>query len=114
MDIPPPITIATLVFFIVIGLAPSLPTIGRYLFALLALGLGAYIYYVGFDQAMFNLPNGDNLAISALFGGAGGQAGFNKLSLGFISGVLGILFLVLGAVGRAVLLKVMSKKESSN
>jgi len=114
LDIPPAVTVKTLLFFIGLGLLPSFPTVVRYLLVLGLLILGANGIYQGLDTSMFNLPNGDNLAISALFGGSGGVAGFNKLSMGVICGALGILSLLFGAVARLVLLKVMRKKESSN
>lgn len=106
MDIPPAGTIATLIFFVVIGLIPVIPIAVRYGLVIVA----ALAIYFGLDAAMFNLPNGDNLAISALFGGTGGMGKFNKLSMGVVGAVIGILFTTIGAV----LQKVLSKKDSSN
>lgn len=114
MDIPPPDTIKFVLLFIGLGLLPSFPTAVRYLVALGMVILGANSVYSGLSNAMFNLPNGDNLAISALFGGSGGMATFNKLSMGVVCGALGTLSLIFGAVVRLVLLKVMRKKESAN
>ena len=103
MDIPPTGTVATLVFFVVIGLIPVIPVVARYVIVLVA-ALGIYF---GLDSAFFNLPNGDNLAISALMGGSGGTGSFNKLSMGVVGGVLGLIFTTVGAV----LQKVLAKKE---
>ena len=103
MDIPPWGTIATVLGFVVIGLIPMIPVVVRYVVVLIA-ALGIYF---GMDSAFFNLPNGDNLAISALTGGSGGTGHFNHLSMGFVGGVLGLIFATIGAV----LQKVLGKKE---
>ena len=103
MDIPPAGTILTLLFFPILGLIPVIPALARVV-VLIVVGLGIYF---GLDAAFFNLPNGDNMAISALFGGTGGTGGFNKLAMGFVGPVLGLLAVIVSVV----LAKVFGKKE---
>ncbi len=114
MDVPANATVGILGFFALVGLLPSLPTAFRYLLALVAFGLGGWCIYTGFDQIFFLTPMGEDSKIPMVAGGTGGMSGFNKASIGVIAPVLGTLSLVFGLVVRAVLLKVMRKKESSN
>jgi len=94
----PTITVGVLVLYVVIGLIWKIPLIAR---LVLQIGLGATIYFV-FGQALFALPNGDNLPMSDLYGGADGP-GFNKYALGFLGTVVGILFSLIGTgIGKLV------------
>ena len=92
MSVSAPITVAILVAMIILGLLPKIPV---WIKIPLQLIVGAGIY-IGMSDAMFALPYGDNLPISDLFGGNGGEPGFNKLSMGVVSGGLGTLSSLLG------------------
>lgn len=72
-----------------IAVVPKLPW---YVKVILQLVLGVVIYF-GFPEAMFDLPAGDKLPISSLFGGSPEWAGegFNKYSMGFLGTVLGLV-----------------------
>ena len=99
MSISVPVTIAVLIGMIVLGLHPKIPVWAKILVqVILAVGI-----YVGLSDAMFALPYGDSLPISDMFGGSGGQPGFNKMSMGVVSGVLGILASLLAfAIGKVL------------
>ena len=99
MDLSPGITIGVLIAMIVIGLVPRVPFIAK---VALQLIIGAVIYHK-FSDAMFNLPNGDNMKISSLMGGNGGLPEFNKLSMGVVSTAIGVIFSVIGAIVAKVL-----------
>lgn len=103
MDIPVGVTVALLILFILIGLVPKIPEWVRFVVVL----VGGVIVYVGFSEAMFAMPTGEDSAISILFGGKGYEEGFNFLSMGVVCTVIGLLFTTVGAVLR----KLLGKKE---
>jgi hypothetical protein len=100
MSISATVTILVLLAFIIVGLVPKLPAFAKVLIQVCA-GVGIYF---GLSDAMFGLPYSDNLPISDLFGGSGGQEGFNKLSMGVVCTGVGLLFTLLGT-GIAALLR---------
>lgn len=114
MDIPANATVGCLVFFMLAGLVPSLPTPLRYLLTLVVFGIGGWWIYTGLDSTFFLTPMGEDSKIPMLAGGTGGMTGFNKTAIGVIGPVLGTVSLIFGLIVRAVLLKVMRKKDSGN
>ena len=92
MSVSAPITVAILIAMIVFGLLPKIPV---WVKIPLQLIVGAGIY-MGMGEAMFALPYGDNLPMSDLYGGSGGELGFNKLSMGVVSAGIGTVFSLLG------------------
>lgn len=101
MNLSPPITVVVLLAFLLVGLLPKVPAVAKVALQVL-IGLGIYF---GMSEAMFALPYGDNLPISDLFGGSGGQPGFNKLSMGFLCTVLGLVFTGIGTLINFILFK---------
>jgi len=97
MSFPPSVTVIVLIVFLLVALVPPrLPLAARIGIQV----LGGLVLYFGFSEAMFGLPNGDNLPLSDLYGGRGGAENppFNKLALGVVGPVLGVLlsFVVAG------------------
>ena len=82
-------TIIALGLFFGIAIVPKVPW---YIKVVAQIIVGAVIY-LGFTETMFDLPMGDKLPISALFGGSpeweGG--GFKPLTMGVLGTVLGLL-----------------------
>lgn len=107
------ITIATLGFFIIVGLLPKVPWWAK----LLVQGVAAAIIYVAFVETAFPLPSPDTNPIGAeLYGGnvakAWGMPDAPKLaflSVGVLGGVLGFVSTGIGTVLGWILGK---KKES--
>lgn len=76
-----------------------MPKVPWYVKVLLQVIIGAVIYY-GFPETMFDLPAGDKLPISSLFGGSPEWTGegFNKYAMGIIGTVLGLVMTVIATV----------------
>ena len=97
-------TIIALGVFFVIAFLPKVPWFAK---IFLQLALGGIIYFV-FSETMFDLPMGDSLPISSLFGGDGGMGEFNKLSMGVVGTVLGML----GTLVATILYKLLGKNSA--
>ena len=103
LELPVNVTIFTLLVMIGIAfLPPKLPTVLRNI--MIQVAFGGFIYFTLFG-AQFNLPAG--LPMSGLFGGYimvdPSISLFNKLSLGFIATMLGVVFSILVGIVRFVL-----------
>lgn len=90
--------------FFVVAFAPKVPWYAK---VVLQLIIGAVVYF-GFGDTMFDLPMGDTLPISSLFGGAmsedmGGDGAFNKLALGVLGTILGLIMTVVATILYALL-----------
>jgi len=89
-------------------LPPKIPTLLRNI--MIQIAFGAFIYFA-LGEAMFNVPDG--MKMSGFFGGymmvADGVPLFNKLSLGVIGTVIGIIFSVLVGIVRFII----SRKKAS-
>ena len=95
-EFPYPVTIAVFTLFLLIALVPPRLPLWARLLIQVVLGLGIYF---GFKEKEFMMPMADSLPMSSLYGGDGGMGAFNKLALGFLAPVLGVVFsLVVGAV----------------
>lgn len=97
--------------FFIVAFAPKVPWYAKLVVQLI---IGAVVYF-GFGDTMFDLPMGDTLPISSLFGGAmseemGGDGSFNKLSLGVIGTVLGFIMTAV-ATGLYAVLGIGKKKD---
>ena len=93
--------------FLVLGayvLIAFVPRVPWYVKVALQLIMGAVIYF-GFPEVEFELPYGDSLPISSLFGGspewAGG--GFNKYAMGVAGTALGLIATVVATAAYALL-----------
>jgi hypothetical protein len=94
-DLSPAVTFSVLAVMIIIGLLPKVPIWAK---LIIQVGVGLGIYF-GMSESMFNIAQ--DAKISTLFGGQGGIPGgpaFNPLSMGFISGILGVISSVIGFV----------------
>ncbi len=93
-------TFSVLGLFFVIAFLPKVPW---YIKVVVQVVIGAIIYF-GFPEAMFDLPMGDQLPISSLFGGnpEWNETSFNKYAMGFLATVLGLLGTALATVVTAV------------
>ena len=103
LELPVNITILTLLVMIGIAfLPPKLPTVLRNI--MLQLAFGGFIYFT-FATSQFNLPAG--LPMSGLFGGYimidPSISLFNKLSMGFIATLLGVIFSILVGIVRFII-----------
>ncbi len=88
--------VCVLVMLGIAFLPPKIPTVLRNI--LLQVAFGTFIYFA-MGEATFNLPNGDKLPMSGLAGGYmmvdPSISLFNKLSLGFLGTVLGVVLSIL-------------------
>ena len=100
-------TIIALGAFFAIAFVPKVPWFAK---IFLQIALGCIIYFV-FSETMFDLPMGDSLPISSLFGGDGGMGDFNKLSMGVVGTVLGLVGTLI-ATGLYKMLGIGSTDES--
>ena len=93
-DLSPSVTFSVLAVMVIIGLLPNKVPIWAKL--ILQVGVGLAIYF-GMSESTFNIA--EDAKISTLFGGQGGIPGtpaFNPLSMGFVSGALGLISSVIG------------------
>lgn len=76
-----------------------LPKVPWYAKVLIQVVIGAVIYF-GFSETMFDLPAGDSLPISSLFGGSSewSGGGFNKYAMGVLGTVLGLIMTLVATV----------------
>lgn len=100
--------------FLVLGIyfvVAFLPKVPWYAKIVLQLILGAVLYFA-FADTMFDLPMGDSLPISSVFGGSPsfGDGQFNKYAMGVLGTVLGLLMTVVATVIYALL----GKKSDSD
>lgn len=93
-DLSPAVTFSVLAVMVIIGLLPNKVPIWLKLIVQIGVGLGIYF---GMSASTFNIA--EDAKISMLFGGQGGipdTPAFNPLSMGFVSGVLGVVSSVIG------------------
>ncbi|MFN8608395.1 MAG: hypothetical protein U0931_12735 [Vulcanimicrobiota bacterium] len=109
-----PANFTTLCLLVIIGVAflpPKIPTFLRNI--LIQIGIGVFIYFA-LGDATFNLPNGDHLPMSGLFGGYimvdPSIPLFNNKAFGVIAPVLGIVVSILVGLVRFII----SRKKGSN
>jgi len=100
-------TIIALGLYFAIAFVPKVPW---YVKVVLQLVLGGVIYFA-FTETMFDLPMGDSLPISSIFGGSpqwgDDPAPFNKYAMGVVGTVLGLI-----ATGFATLIySIFGKKK---
>ena len=102
------VIVVLIVVLLVSIVPPRLPLLAR---IALHIVIGLILYF-GMGSWQFSLPNGDNLPMSGLYGGRGYpfMPAFNKLSLGFLCPLLGIVLSLIVAGIR----KLMSKGESAD
>lgn len=100
MELPFPVTLGVLAVFLLVAVVPPrLPLIARLVIQIIA---GAGIYF-GMGETEFVLPMADSLPMSSLYGGDGGGGQFNKLAMGFVAPLLGIILSLVVATLRKLL-----------
>lgn len=94
-------TIVALVLYFGIAFAPKVPW---YVKVILQIVMGLVIYFY-FKETSFDLPMGDKLPMSSLFGGDAYDlnGGFNKYAFGILGTVLGLIGTVIATIIYAVL-----------
>jgi hypothetical protein len=107
MTLPPFAIILVLLIVVLVSIVPPRLPLAARIGIHVVIGL---VIYFGMGKVQFALPNGDNLPLSGLYGGRGFpfMPAFNKLALGFIAPVLGIVLSLIVAGIR----KVVSKGDS--
>ncbi|MBS2037171.1 hypothetical protein JST97_19445 [bacterium] len=108
-----PASFTVICLLVIIGVAflpAKLPTVLRNI--LIQVAIGVFIYFA-LGDATFNLPNGDHLPMSGLFGGYimvdPSIPLFNNKAFGVIAPILGIVFSVLVGIVRFII----SRKKGS-
>ncbi len=103
--------VCVLVMIAIAFLPPKIPTVLRNIFLQMAFG---FFIYFAMGEATFNLPNADKLPMSGLAGGYmmadPALPIFNKLSLGFLGTLLGIVISILVGIVRFVI----NRKKGDN
>lgn len=102
------ITILVLALYFVIAFLPKVPW---YVKVLAQIGIGLVIYF-GFADTSFDLPMGEKLPMSTLFGGnAYPEFGsYNKYAFGILGTILGLLATIVATILYAIIGK---KSEDS-
>ena len=101
-------TIIALVLYFGIAFAPKVPW---YVKVVLQIIMGLVIYFV-FKETSFELPMGNKLPMSSLFGGDAYDmnGGFNKYAFGVLGTVLGLI----GTVVATVIYALVGKKSEDS
>ncbi len=89
-------TIVALLLYFAVAFAPKVPW---YVKVVVQIIMGLVIYFV-FKEHSFELPMGDKLPMSSLFGGDAYDlnGGFNKFAFGILGTVLGLLATIVATI----------------